>query len=222
MSVPLLIFDFDGTIADSVGHIVATMQNVFHSNGVPIPTSELVKRQMGLSIDDTVGNILPPEYSQLANTLARQYEREYRESQRTHKTYLFDGMLDLLTLLAKNNTLAIATGKTRAGLESVLSNMPELARLFASTHTASDGPGKPHPAMIDAAIKQNGADAAHTLMVGDAMFDMLMAYNAGVYCIGVTWGTTDGEMLIKSGANVAVTNMEELEREILRVIPEMP
>lgn len=214
MALPLLIFDFDGTIADSVGHIVATMQGACRAQDAPVPGPMLVKSAMGLSTDDTARHCLPGMADDLVFRVARQYEIDWRASLKNHVTHLFPGKIELLTRLAQANTLAIATGKTRPGLLAVLDGMPELAKLFASLHTPSDGPGKPHPAMIEAAIAQNGADRAHTMMIGDATFDMQMARSAGVYAVGVTWGTMDRETLFATGAHEVVDSVAELDAAI--------
>jgi len=215
MPKPLLIFDFDGTLADSIGHIVVTLQSACRAHGTPAPTSIQVKNHMGLSLSETVKGILPDEFHHLIDTIMQQYEKDFRSQAAAKKTYLFDEIEELLGRLAPQATLAIATGKTRGDLEAVMKNMPELAKLFSSLHTASDGPGKPHPAMIEAAIKATGSDRAHTLMVGDATFDMAMARAARIYAIGVTWGTMARDDLIQAGADIVVDTAADLETAIM-------
>jgi len=214
MPKPLLIFDFDGTLADSIGHIVVTLQGACRAHGAPAPTSIQVKSHMGLSLSETIQGILPDEFHHLIHPIMQQYEKDFRSQATMKKTYLFDGIQDMLARLATQANLAIATGKTRGDLEAVMKNMPELAKLFSSLHTASDGPGKPHPAMINAAIKAIGVDRAYTLMVGDATFDMAMARTAKVYAIGVTWGTMAREDLMQAGADIVVDTVAELETVI--------
>jgi len=214
MPKPLLIFDFDGTLADSIGHIVAVTQNACLAYGAPIPTSSQVRNQMGLSLSETIKGVLPEEFHHLIDPIMQQYEKDFRSQATMKKTYLFDGIQDMLARLATQANLAIATGKTRGDLTAVMTNSPDLAKLFLSFHTASDGPGKPHPAMINAAIKAIGVDRAHTLMVGDATFDMVMARTAKVYAIGVTWGTMDRNALVLAGADIVVDTVQELEAVI--------
>lgn len=113
---------------------------------------------------------------------------------------LFDGAMDCLDELADAGyALAVATGKSRKGLAAVMAHY-DLAHRFVAVGTADDGPGKPHPFMLEKVMAEAGADAADTAMIGDTSFDIEMACAAGATGVGVAWGNHSAATLTAAGA----------------------
>ena len=129
---------------------------------------------------------------------------------------LYEGMADLLhTLHAEGWSLAVATGKSDRGLTACLAGHG-LTDLFVSLQTADRHPSKPHPAMLEAALFEAGAQPAQTVMIGDTSFDMQMAVAARVRAIGVAWGYHSPDDLVATGADFVAHTMGELSEELGR------
>ena len=123
---------------------------------------------------------------------------------------LFPGALaTLVELDRQGRLLGVATGKSRPGLLSVLDHHG-LTSLFASLQTADRHPSKPHPAMLEAAMRETGSAPGETLMVGDTSYDMAMARAAGVGAIGVAWGYHPAASLVAAGATTILERFEDL------------
>ncbi|MEL6878047.1 MAG: HAD-IA family hydrolase, partial [Pseudomonadota bacterium] len=124
---------------------------------------------------------------------------------------LFDGMLDLLAALRDSGwQLAVATGKSDRGLEAVLA-AHNIRDHFVSLQTADRHPSKPHPAMLEAAVFEAGAQPADTVMIGDTTFDIIMAREANIRSLGVAWGYHEPHELTEAGAAGVAHTMAQLE-----------
>src|SRR5690606_32743970 len=128
----------------------------------------------------------------------------HRRLQIDHHEPLFDGVLPLLDeLLARNVSMAVATGKSLRGLTAVI-EQHGLEKYFISLQTPDHNPGKPHPQMLENAMRDAGTRPENTFMIGDTTFDMLLARNAGCRAIGVSWGYHDVPELSESGAEAII------------------
>ena len=104
--------------------------------------------------------------------------------------------------------LGVATGKSTRGLKNTLLNHG-LTDHFVTLNTADDGPGKPHPSMINVALSEAEVDKENAFMIGDTTYDMVMAKNAGVTSVGVTWGYHPEDELVTSGADHIINHISE-------------
>jgi phosphoglycolate phosphatase len=199
-SLRLAVFDCDGTLVDSLGAIAAAMARSFEANGLPPPTPHDVQGIVGLPLLDAIDRI-SPEGADLER-LREGYAEAYREliaDPAMHEP-LYEGALDALAALEEAGVLlGVATGKGRRGLHGVLERHGIRDR-FVTLKTSDDGPGKPNPHMLIAAMEEVGTDPADTIMIGDTTFDIVMAANAGVAAIGVTWGYHGAAELKAAGA----------------------
>lgn len=201
-TVKLVMFDFDGTLVDSQSVIVAAMSEAFLAAGLAPPEPADVRRIVGLRLETAVARLLPDGMEGRADALSDGYRKAFFEVRRRpdHDEPLFPGALEALHALDRPDVLlGIATGKGRRGLVHVLEHHGLVER-FATLKTADDGPGKPHPAILEQAMAELGVDPGDTVMVGDTVFDVQMARNAGVEAIGVAWGYHEAEELTAAGA----------------------
>jgi phosphoglycolate phosphatase len=199
----LVIFDCDGTIADSQHMIVAAMNEAFRIAGLAEPPREAVVQVIGLSLEHAVRQLLPSELHGRAAAMAEDYKGAFHDLRAAGlpQEPLFPGLKPAITHLHQAGaTLGIATGKSRRGVR-VLLEREGLADYFTTIQTADTHPSKPHPSMIEAAMADTGASAPATVMIGDTTFDMAMARNAGVQAVGVAWGYHPVEALRDSGAD---------------------
>lgn len=208
----LVIFDCDGTLADSQHMIVAAMNEAFRLAALPAPPREAVVKVIGLSLEHAVRALLPEAEHPRTAEIAQDYKSAFHDLRALglQQEPLFPGMRDaLLALHAQGVALGIATGKSRRGVRLLLER-EGLADLFATIQTADTHPSKPHPSMIEAAMAETGATPAETVFVGDTSFDMIMAFNAGVIPIGVAWGYHPIISLQDAGAAAIVDDAMEL------------
>lgn len=190
-----LIFDWDGTLADSVGNIVAAMQRAAVDVGLPACSEREVRDIIGLALPDAIA-VLYPYLNDPARAalLLQAYADNYLVVERT-PSELFAGVRSALDdLRAKGFYLAVATGKGRKGLDRML-GVHGLESYFDATRCADETAGKPDPLMLDEILRELDVSADAACMVGDSSFDLLMAKNAGVCSVAVTYGAMSLEQL---------------------------
>ena len=187
----LIAFDWDGTLFDSTGLIVRCIQNACRDVGANVPSHEQAAYVIGLGLRDALLHAAPGFPEERYAELGQAYRRHYVASQ--HEVVLFPGTLDMLRALkANNHLLAVATGKSRRGLDDAVGTTA-LHGLFDATRTADETQGKPHPLMLLELMAQLGTSAGSCLMIGDTTHDLQMAANAGVSAVAVSFGAHDPE-----------------------------
>ena len=203
----LAVFDCDGTLVDSGATIYAALTESLQANGLAVPSPEVSRRVIGLSLVEAIAQLTPDLSDADHRKLAEDYKRAFmamRVAGRVEEP-LFDGVLEVLDALEADGwLLAVATGKSDRGLRHCLDQHNIHAR-FVSLQTADRHPSKPHPSMVEQAIADADAEPASTIVVGDTSFDMAMAAAAGARGIGAGWGYHDAHELLAAGA-VAVAD----------------
>jgi phosphoglycolate phosphatase len=188
----------------------------FHGAEPPSLVLEAPSRERSLSI---VGLSLVKAFEVLvgpdgpAESLAEGYKTAFQRlrADPAYREPLFPGAADLLAELSgrPDVVLGIATGKSRRGVAHLLERH-RWERVFATIQTADDAPSKPHPAMLEQALAETGADPAESAMIGDSTFDMAMACAAGITPVGVSWGYHRADALRETGAATVVNSYAEL------------
>lgn len=187
----LIVFDWDGTLYDSTAVIVRSLQAACADLGLPVPDAGQAAYVIGLGLHDALQHVVPGLEPARYPELGRCYRRHYRAHQ--EELALFPGTLQMLhALKARNHLLAIATGKTRQGLDEALGSA-HLQGLFDATRTADETASKPDPAMLRELMDEVGVGAARTLMIGDTIHDLQLALNAGAARVGVAYGAHASE-----------------------------
>jgi phosphoglycolate phosphatase len=209
----LILFDFDGTLVDSQTLIGTAMSEAFACCGLTPPPLSEVRRVVGLRLEEAVERLVPPQARQVSvEALAAAYRDAFfrLRCDPDHLEPVYPGVPEVLTDLDRPEVfLGIATGKSRRGLTASLERHG-LAHHFVILKTADDGPGKPHPAIVEQAMEEMGVAPAETLLVGDTIYDMEMAVAAGVRAIGAAWGYHEVEELLAAGAYRVLTRIGEL------------
>jgi phosphoglycolate phosphatase len=209
----LIVFDVDGTLVDSQAGIVASMADAFDRIGLPDPGAEATRRVVGLSLEEAIARLLPhgsddPRLAQAAAAYRQAYLA--RRSRPDYEEPLFPGVRAALEALDHPEVcLGVATGKSRRGLDATLERHGLTGR-FVTTQTGDEGPGKPHPRMLVEAMRDVGAAPQETVLIGDTVFDIEMAANAGVPAYGVAWGYHASEELSQAGARAILQTFDEL------------
>jgi len=185
-SYSLVVFDWDGTLMDSTNGIVSAIQGACRDLDLPVPSSSEASWVIGLSLESALRRAVP----QLTQAMLPRFLERYRIHYllRDPDLQLFEGIEPLLNELTGQKTrLAVATGKSRVGLNRVLA-ATGLRDLFDATRTADETFSKPHPAMLHELMQELDVEPEHVIMVGDTSHDLQMASNAGVHGLGVTYG----------------------------------
>lgn len=182
----LIAFDWDGTLYDSTKIIVRCIQAAVKDVGGTVPTDEAAGYVIGLALSQALAHAAPDVPPEKYPALGERYRRHY--SAHYNDLSLFDGVLTMLTALkARGHLLAVATGKSRRGLDEVLKT-EELRGVFHSSRTADETAGKPDPRMLHELMDEFNIPATRVLMIGDTTHDLQMAVNAACPSVGVSYG----------------------------------
>ncbi|WP_371396948.1 HAD-IA family hydrolase [Fretibacter rubidus] len=215
---PLAIFDIDGTLVDSRAVISGAMRDAFLAHGLTPPAYEQTRKIVGLSLLEAVDKLAPRDmdHDDLL-VLVERYKDAFVSARTSGNDFepLYAGALDVLTSLKdKGWKIGVATGKSRRGLDAII-DKHSFERFFDAHYCADDGPGKPHPYMVQANLDALDSRADHAVMIGDTSFDMIMAKAAGVATIGVDWGFHTAQEVKASGADYLVSTMDALNERLL-------
>ncbi|MCV2354482.1 HAD-IA family hydrolase [Paucibacter sp. B2R-40] len=185
----LVVFDWDGTLFDSTAVITRSIQAAAVDLGLAKPTHAQASYVIGLGLQEALAYVVPELPPARYPELGQRYRHHYLAAQ--HQVTLFDGVLDLLAALkARHHWLAVATGKSRRGLDEVL-DVDSLRGVFDATRTADETAGKPNPQMLYELMREFGVEPERSLMIGDTTHDLQLARNAGTASVGVSYGAHD-------------------------------
>lgn len=194
MRYRLIAFDWDGTLHDSVAHIAASVRGAATDIGLAAPTEADARHIIGLGLGDAMRHLFPALPEARYPELVERYRHRFLAADAP--AALFDGADEALAQLdARGHLLAVATGKSRAGLDHVL-GLTGLRGRFHATRCADEGLPKPNPDMLHALMRITGVDASEVLMVGDTTHDLDMAHSAGVDALAVTYGAHPAAALV--------------------------
>lgn len=214
MRYRLLVFDWDGTLIDSAGAIVACIQAACRDLGLPVPDDARASHVIGLGLHDALSYAVPGLPPDQHGRVAERYRHHFLA--RDAQIPLFSGAEAMLVALhARGHLLAVATGKSRAGLARAFETTG-LGRFFTASRCADQCAPKPAPDMLYELMDELEVAAAATLMIGDTAHDLQMAANAGVAAVAVSHGAHPKENLVALAPLECVDNIAELEQWLAR------
>jgi len=182
----LIAFDWDGTLFDSTQIIIRCIQQAVADVGGTVPGDREAAYVIGMGLMQALAHAAPDVPQEKYPQLGERYRFHYTAHQ--NDLSLFDGVLTMLDeLKARHHWLAVATGKSRRGLDEVLQSS-QLHRVFDGSRTADETAGKPDPRMLHELMREFGTDPQRTLMIGDTTHDLQMAVNAGCPSVAVSYG----------------------------------
>lgn len=221
----LVVFDVDGTLADSQHNILAAMDEAFAALGLPPPDPLAVRGVIGLSLAPAIEALVTPTTAGegpdpgLVHRLGEAYRAAFfaRRTRPDFHEPLFPGARVVMeSLAAEGVLLGLATGKSARGVLAFLERH-DLGGSIAAWRCADHGPGKPDPWMLRAVMDDLGCAPAATVMIGDTTFDMAMARSAGTGAIGVGWGSHPPDQLLIAGAQALARDMGEIPGLVTRI-----
>lgn len=205
----LLIFDWDGTLMDSAGIIVDSIQRACEDMGIAVPDDHACRQIIGLGLVQALQTLLPDLEERQYPVLTEHYRHHYLG--RDADIPLFAGVKEgIRELRESGHTLAVATGKSWKGLDRALEHSG-LRKFFSATRCADQTHSKPHPAMVEELLDELVFDRHQALVIGDTSHDMLMASNAGVDRLGVSYGAHHADSLHQHAPVAVVHSFAELK-----------
>jgi phosphoglycolate phosphatase len=204
----LLIFDWDGTLMDSAACIASSLQAACRDLDLAVPSDRDARYVIGLGLSDAMAHILPGLEASQYPRVSERYRHHFLQGDSA--TTLFQGAAEMLRGLREaGHLLAVATGKSRRGLDRAL-EATALADCFHATRCADEGHSKPDPRMLYRLLEALGVKPERTLMIGDTTHDMQMAKSAGVARLAVAHGAHDACDLLEYEPLACVTDCAEL------------
>ena len=212
MTVRLAVFDCDGTLSDGQAAICAAMAEGFAEAGLAPPDPHQVRRIVGLSLPSAIARLAADQAAEVQVRVVQAYKQAFFRARERGLVQepLFAGIAELLARLHRTGwALGVATGKSDRGLTACLT-MHGVFDLVGTLQTADRHPATPHPARLEPAMAEAGADPADTVMIGDTVYDIEMALAAGCRAIGVAWGYHDPAELLAAGAEAVAETPAQL------------
>ena len=210
----LIVFDWDGTLFDSTALIARSIQLACEDMGQPVPARHEAAYVIGLGLHDALAHVAPTLPAEQVPAMGQRYRHHYFRQQ--GELSLFDGTVELLQALkVRHHWLAVATGKSRQGLNEALTHV-ELRGMFDGTRTADETASKPHPLMLQELMAEFGVDPERTLMIGDTTHDLQLALNAGTHSVAVSYGAHEPAAFGDYPARFVAHSTAELHDWLLR------
>jgi len=204
----LLVFDWDGTLLDSIGAIVKAVKASCRDLGQPEPSDMQARQVIGLGLVDVLSHSVPGLSVDQFPRMVERYRFHYLSND--HELNLFEGAAELIAKLhSAGFMLAVATGKSRNGLNRALT-YSGLGPYFSSTRCADECFSKPHPQMLEELMDELSVKPERTLMIGDTTHDLQMALNAGTYGLAVDYGAHSAGALDSLNPLARVHSISEL------------
>lgn len=205
----IVIFDWDGTLCDSVEQIVVAMQAAAEQCAlVPLEAAQ-IRNIVGLGLPQALAMLYPDLSLAARERLARAYSACYVERDQT-PARLFEGALETLEQLRNSGCeLAVATGKSRRGLDRVLRGLG-MTDFFHATRCADETRSKPDPLMLSQILGERNKCASQAVMVGDSEYDLAMARAIGMPSIGVSYGVHARELLQRHQPRAVIDQLRQL------------
>ena len=209
----LIAFDWDGTLFDSTAIIVRCIQAAVRDVGGTVPTDKEAAYVIGMGLMQALAHAAPDVPPEKYTELGNRYRFHYIQHQ--DDLSLFDGVLPLLNYLReRGNLLAVATGKSRRGLDEALHTV-QLKGVFDGSRTADQTAGKPHPLMLQELMAEFDVAPERLLMIGDTTHDLQMAVNAGCASVGVSYGAHEPDAFHALKPLAVVHSVRELHDWLL-------
>ncbi|MBJ7538236.1 HAD-IIIA family hydrolase [Marinomonas transparens] len=207
--VKLVIFDWDGTLFDSLDRICSSMLSAAELAGAPLRQKEQIKNIIGLSLEKGVPVIWPELSGREHNTIIEHYKRIYVASDQS-PPQAYNGVFETLNKLNEAGIkMAVATGKSRRGLDRIMS-LTATNDYFVTTRCSDETLSKPHPLMLEEILAELSLSPEQAIMIGDTEYDLNMATSAGMRSVGVTYGAHSKARLEACRPHALVDDFEQL------------
>ena len=214
MRYQLIVFDWDGTLLDSASAIAECIQLAAADMSLPVPDRERASHVIGLGLEDSLRHAVPTLAESGYGEFIEHYRKHFRVREEAMR--LFPGVPELLQELGgRGHRLAVATGKSRRGLDRAFATTG-LRPLFAASRCGDETRPKPDPTMLRELLQELAVEARAALMIGDTSHDLQMAANAGIDSVAVTCGAHGADFLRSFSPRACLPNVTQLPAWLLK------
>lgn len=205
----LVIFDWDGTLMDSTARIVECLCAAACDSQLPVLPAEQARSIIGLGLPEAIRQLYPDIDEAACRRMRDHYAARFIAAEAS-PCQLYPGVIEVLSTLREQGTvMAVATGKSRRGLDRVWASSG-IGEFFIASRCADESRSKPHPAMLHQLLAELSMSPQQALMVGDTCFDVDMAHNAGMRSTALTWGAHSRQQLINSKPHYVIDDIAAL------------
>ncbi|MFT6254171.1 MAG: phosphoglycolate phosphatase [Granulosicoccus sp.] len=183
----LLIFDWDGTLSDSTSKIVTCLQKAAETTGFPVLEDDVICNVIGLGLPEVMERLYPRLGDDEKEQVRLHYVEHFLAADKTPSPFFYGVEKGLRSLRSAGFKMAVATGKSRRGLDRVLDRL-DMRSYFDASRCADETLSKPHPLMLEELLLEMDVSAGKAMMVGDTEYDMEMAQKANVHRVAVSYG----------------------------------
>lgn len=205
----LVIFDWDGTLMDSLAQIVRSVKLAALDLGVPEPSDAAARDIIGLGLPEAMQVLFPQVPEVEREALRHRYAHHFVAGVGGHSQPYAGAEALLRQLSGAGRQLAVATGKSRAGLNRVLAHTG-WSSYFSATRCADETASKPNPLMLKELLLELRVPLERAVMIGDTHYDLEMAQRLGMAAIGVSYGVHSAERLAEHAPIAICQDMSEL------------
>ncbi|WP_372964553.1 HAD-IA family hydrolase [Marinobacter sp.] len=211
MNVKVVIFDWDGTLIDSVEHIAESLHQAATELGYPDLERKAYRNIIGLGMVEALQKLYPDLSLDEIARIREGYSGYFFQKVTTPQN-VFDGMAEVVADICQSGRgCSVATGKSRRGLAQALTTSG-LGHHFDITRCADETRSKPDPLMLEEILEFYGYQPEDAVMIGDTHYDLDMARRIGMPAIGVEWGAHDREVLQSCDPCAVVNTVGDLRR----------
>ena len=212
MDIRLIIFDFDGTLGDTRGIVVTTMQQTLQELGLPVSSEEDCAATIGLPLAGCFRQLIREAADEVIQQCVDSYHRIFDINKEHIKPQAFPHVEETLAELHKQGIrMTVATSRGLDSLKDLLANMGTVQYFEYLLGADSVTKHKPDPEPVLQTLHELHEEATHTLVVGDMPVDILMGSRAGCKTCGVTYGNATREELLEAGANYIIDDFLDLK-----------
>ncbi|MFT6101646.1 MAG: phosphoglycolate phosphatase, partial [Candidatus Endobugula sp.] len=183
----LLIFDWDGTLSDSTSKIVTCLQKAAETTGFPVLEDDVICNVIGLGLPEVMERLYPRLGDDEKEQVRLHYVEHFLATDKTPSPFFYGVEKGLRSLRSAGFKMAVATGKSRRGLDRVLDRL-DMRSYFDASRCADETLSKPHPLMLEELLLEMDVSAGKAMMIGDTEYDMEMAQKANVHRVAVSYG----------------------------------
>ena len=205
----VVIFDWDGTLVDSTARIVDSMQMASSTVGLPALTNHAIQQIIGLGLPEALKKLWPEILEDQLQLMRSNYSANFSHHSDVHVDFFPQAREFFEELHSLGYVLAVATGKTRKGLDEMLDGM-KVREVFDITRCADETTSKPDPHMLEEILAELQLSSDQALMIGDTSFDLDMAKSIDMDAVGMTHGAHESSILLASGAKALCHDLNEL------------
>lgn len=209
MRYKAIFFDWDGTLVDSTGRIVDSMQRAADFVGMAKLSDYAIQQIIGLGLPQALKTLWPAITDEQLELMSREYSVNFSQHSEVEADFYEHAIELLQTLKALGYKLAVATGKTRKGLDEMLDGM-KVRELFDTSRCADETTSKPDPHMLEELLQELHIESSDALMVGDTSFDLEMAQAIQMDSVGMSHGAHDDTVLNKYAPQVLCHSLSDL------------